>query len=79
MISRQQLDRLVLRITGKDIRLVGFWNPLPGLEEFRAEYAKELGVSAAQLMRCNDIVDVLDLAGTGRTSRPPDTEHPLLF
>lgn len=79
MLSRQKLDRLVLKITGEDIRLLGFWSPLPGLPERAAEYAREFGVSEASLGRCRDIVDILDLLGKGRTSRENDTGQPLLF
>ncbi len=79
MTSRQSLDLIAQRITGEDIRLVGFWEPLPGLVEFRAEFARELGVSEAALLRCRDIVEILDLAGEGRTSRTHESGQSLLF
>lgn len=79
MVSRYQLDRIAMRVTGNDIRLVGFWEPLPGLVEFRAEFSRELGVSEAALLRCRDIIEVLDLAGKGRTSRSLEAGQPILF
>lgn len=79
MTSRQHLDRLALQITGKDIRLVGFWEPLPGLTDFSAEYARELQVPEAALLRCRDIVEVLDLTGDRRFSRPVETGGRLLL
>ena len=79
MTSRQALDRIAQRITGEDIRLVGFWEPLPRLVEFRAEFARELGVSESALLRCRDIVEVLDLAGEGQRSDARDVGQSPLF
>lgn len=79
MTSRQQLDRIALQITGKDIRFVGFWDPLPGLAEFSAEYARELRTSEAALLRCRDIVDVLDLTGDRPNSQPVESGVPYLL
>lgn len=79
MMSRRQLDRIAQRITGKDIRLVGFWEALPGLVEHRAAYARELGVSEAALLRCRDIIEVLDLSRERRTSSAQETGPPVLF
>jgi hypothetical protein len=79
MMSRQALDRIAQRITGEDIRLVGSWEPIPRLIEFRAEFARELGVSEIALLRCRDIVDILDLVGGERTSQARDTGQPNFF
>lgn len=49
------------RITGKDFRLVGNWEPIPELRQFGAELALALGMSETALRRCTDITDVLDL------------------
>lgn len=79
MITRQQLDRLALRITGNDIRLVGYWERLPGLDEHLAEFAAELGVTEIALGRCHDIVEVLDLTGNCRNVRPAENASPWLL
>lgn len=79
MTSRQQLDRIALQITGQDIRLVGFWEPLPGLNDFPAEFARALGVSEGALLRCRDIVDVLDLTGDRQFSQAIETGSLQLF
>lgn len=79
MLTRSHLDRVILKISGKDIRLTGFWEPLPGLPEYTADYARELGISEAALSRCRDIVDVLDLVGEGKTVRTNNSNEPQLL
>ncbi len=58
---------------------MGSWAPLPGLIEFSADFASELGVSEPALLRCRDIVDILDLVGAGDTSRGQGTGQSKLF
>jgi len=79
MLARHQLDHIAQRITGQDIRLVGCWESLPGLQEYTAEYSRELGVSEGSLLRCRDIVAVLDLGGDKRASCASDDGYPSLL
>lgn len=61
MTARQTLDRTVLRITGKDIRLVGNWSRLWCLQHHSAEIAHALGVNERDLIACKDITEILQL------------------
>lgn len=61
MSSRQALDSVVKRVTGEDIRLVGNWQPLPGLKEHASQLADHLGLPESRLRQCGDITDVLTL------------------
>ncbi len=79
MTTRQRLDQAVLQTTGHDIRLVGNWQSVPGLEEFGNALAESLGLPETRLRRCADIADILDLL-EGQGSRiTPATDEPGWF
>lgn len=65
MTNRQRLDQTLLSVAGEDIRLVGNWERLPGLFGNAEQLAERLNVSKSQLLRCQDIADVLGLMDKG--------------
>ena len=65
MTNRQRLDQTLLSVAGEDIRLVGNWERLPGLFGNAEQLAERLNVSKSQLLRCQDIADVLGLMDNG--------------
>lgn len=78
MTTRQRLNQVVLSVTGEDIRLVGNWDPVPGLSGHADLLADLLSIPRAQLLRCRDIADVLDLLEAGPVAGKADNE-PSLF
>lgn len=72
MSSRQTLDTAVKRVTGEDIRLVGNWQPLPGLADHVSQLADYLGLPENRLRQCADITDILNLL---ETAAPPSREE----
>lgn len=78
MTSRQRLDQVLLSVTGEDIRLVGNWEPLPGLAGNADLLGERLNIPRQQLLRCRDIADVLDLLETAPVTSKSDNE-PSLF
>lgn len=61
MYVRHFFDSTVLRITGRDTRLVGNWEPVPDWKDRGAEVAAALDISEREFLRCREIADVLDL------------------
>lgn len=61
MNARDILNRAVLRVANKDIRLVGQWQPLWCLSHSSAAIADEIGINADALSRCQDIAAIVDL------------------
>jgi len=61
MYARHIFDSTVLRITGRDTRLVGNWEPVPDWKDRGAELAAALDIPERELLRCREIADVLDL------------------
>lgn len=78
MTSRQRLNQALLTVTGEDIRLVGNWDPVPGVPSHADLLADVLNIPKSQLLRCRDIADVLDLLESGPVSSKSDNE-PSLF
>jgi hypothetical protein len=78
MTSRQRLDQTLLSLTGEDIRLVGNWDPVPGLSGHADLLAERLNIPKPQLLRCRDIADVLVLMEDGPVASRSDGE-PSLF
>ncbi len=78
MTTRQRLNQALLSVTGEDIRLIGNWDPVPGLTGHADLLADLLGIPKPQLLRCRDIADVLDLLEGSPVSGKSDNE-PSLF
>lgn len=78
MTTRQRLNQAVLSVTGEDIRLVGNWDPVPGLSGHADLLADLLNIPKFQLVRCRDIADVLDLLEADPVASKSDNE-PSLF
>lgn len=66
-------------MTGEDIRLVGNWEPLPGLLDHGAVLADRLDVFPTQLLRCRDIADVVDLMEREGRLKADRSEGPTWF
>ncbi len=79
MTSRQTFDRAVLKMTGRDIRLAGNWEPLDALKLCPDDLAEELRIDPASLRRCRDVSDVLVLIDGAGISRPDNDDAPSLF
>lgn len=80
MNHRHTLDRAVLRITGRDIRLMGKWQPLDFLEPYLDELASELNLAMSSLKRCRDISDTLEvMENSSSPSEDGDRGTPQLF
>jgi hypothetical protein len=78
MTSRQQLNQVLLSVTGEDIRLVGNWERLPALFGNAEQLAERLNIPKLHLLRCRDIADVLGLMDNGSIGGGSDT-GPALF
>ena len=72
MTARHILNATVQRLTGRDIRLMGNWDPLPDWNTRLSEISFSLGTTERQLQRCRDISDVLELINP----RPTDAANP---
>lgn len=73
------MDTAVKRVTGEDIRLVGNWQPLPGLKEYSSQLADHLGLPENRLRQCADITDVLTLLDTAGFRPQEDTSSQASF
>jgi hypothetical protein len=67
MTARHILNATVQRLTGRDIRLMGNWDPLPDWNTRLSEISFSLGTTERQLQRCRDIADVLELVHPRQT------------
>jgi len=79
MTTRQALDRAVLRVTGKDIRLVGNWSKLWCLRDYAAEIAAELAVDPEKIEGCRDITEILNLIEGSTIFHAEREETPFLL
>jgi hypothetical protein len=79
MTTRQRLDHAVLTTTGQDIRLMGNWDPLPGLPGQADAVAERLQVDRQRLLRCRDIADILELLETSSVAPRPTDDGPAFF
>ena len=79
MTARQALDRAVLRIAGKDIRLVGNWQPLWCLRHYSAEIAAAIQIAESDLTKCRDISDIVTLMERRRITAPQHPHQPALL
>lgn len=72
-MSRQLLNRVMLDITGEDIRLIGNWELPRTWKGNVEEIADRLQIDRTRLHRCRDIAEVVDLIETpAEDSAPQD-------
>jgi hypothetical protein len=79
MIARHLFDSTVLRLTGRDLRPAGNWEPLPDWTDCRSELAMALGLTEGELRRCREIADVLDLIKPRPNGAKEPSEQVLLL
>lgn len=61
MYVRHIFDSTVLRITGRDLRLMGNWEPVPDWGGHAPELAAALDIPEREFRRCHEIADILAL------------------
>lgn len=79
MDARHSLNLTIQRITGKDIRLLGNWEPVPFESIYSFEVAASLQVNERDLQRCRDISDILNLMAGAECAASGDSAQESLF
>jgi hypothetical protein len=77
--ARHSLNLTIQRITGKDIRLLGNWEPVPFEATYSFEIAASLQVGERELQRCRDISDILNLMAGAECATSSDSGQESLF
>jgi len=77
--ARHSLNLTIQRITGKDIRLLGNWEPVPFESNYSFEIAAALQIGERELLRCRDISDILNLIAGAECAPSGDSAQESLF
>jgi hypothetical protein len=77
--ARHSLNLTIQRITGKDIRLLGNWEPVPFDSSYSYDVAAALQLREKDLQRCRDISDILNLIAGAECATSGDSAQESLF